>query len=261
MCSRARRLGADADVEAFAWPHLTEETASEPWVAAAWEDAALSGAGGPAPLDPEDSGSDRRRMPDAAAVEREAYARGYGAGEQAGSEAALARLEGLHRRFAQSLEDFAATRHRALHDAERQVVQLALAIARRVILHECTTHPEIVAAIAHAAIDRLGASDGLTLRMHPTDAAALSGVGLAVWPPRGTVVCEDPALERGGVIVESAGGTVDAGLAAQLDEIARVLLGDVEARPVSCAVHAADAQDSLRPGSRATTVTGRGEAA
>jgi len=249
-------------VQAFAWPHLAADGAGAtpgPWEATP-DEGRPAGAEDPVPPGAEDPGLLRGRAPDPASVEREAYARGYAAGEQAGNEAALARLDGLHRRFVQAIEDLGATRDRVLRDAERQVLQVALAIARRVVRRECTTHPEVVAAIAHAAVERLAATDGITLRLHPADATALSTASTAAWPPRGTVVSEDPTVERGGAIVESAGGTIDATLEAQLDEIARVLLGDDDARPIPFATHALDAQRSLRPASRAAT-DDRGEAA
>jgi flagellar biosynthesis/type III secretory pathway protein FliH len=166
------------------------------------------------------------RVPDPDAVERDAFARGYAAGEQAGAEAGLARLEGLHRRLAQAIDDIAAERRRVLLESERSVVQLALAIARRVLRRECSTHPAVIASLAHGALGRLGVAEGIEVRVNPADAAALAQAAPDDWPPPGTVVVPDPLVERGGAVLESPAGAVEATLEAQFEEIARALLGD-----------------------------------
>lgn len=216
MSSRASRVTAGAGAQAFPWPAVAPLVRAD--VPA--RDAHMEGD----PAWPEAGAASR--VPDPDAIERDAFAHGYAAGEQAGAEAGLARLEGLHRRLAQAIDDLAAERHRVLLESERSVVQLALAIARRVLRRECATHPEVVASLAHGALSRLGATEGVVVRVNPADAAPLAHAAPGAWPPCGTVVVPDALVERGGVVVESTVGAVEATLDAQFDEVARALLGD-----------------------------------
>ncbi len=84
---------------------------------------------------PEHAGADRRRSITAtrtqqahlAALERDAFAKGYAQGERAGVEAAAQRGDAMLRRLTQTLEELAALRAQMIRQTERQMVQLALA--------------------------------------------------------------------------------------------------------------------------------------
>src|SRR5690349_16712897 len=81
-----------------------------------------------------------------AALEREAFAKGYAQGERAGIEAGGKRAEAMLRRVAQTLTDLSGLRDTLIQQTERQMVQLALTIARRIVLREVTLDPELIAA-------------------------------------------------------------------------------------------------------------------
>ena len=49
------------------------------------------------------------------------------------------------------------------------MVQLALTLARRVVHREVTLDPELLAALAHVALERLGTTTPATIRLHPED--------------------------------------------------------------------------------------------
>ena len=115
---------------------------------------------------------------------------------------------------------------RLVYQTERQVVQLALAIARRVILREVTLDPDLVGAITHVALERLGDASPATIRLNPEDYAAVSAHRGEHWAGTNVSVVPDPALPRGGCLVESAFGVVDASVDAQLGELETALLGD-----------------------------------
>ena len=66
------------------------------------------------------------------------------------------------RRVAQTIEELAQLRRTIMRETERQMVQLALALARRVVLRELSLDPDLVAALAHVAARaprRAGARD------------------------------------------------------------------------------------------------------
>jgi flagellar assembly protein FliH len=165
-------------------------------------------------------------VPDFAALEREAFTKGYAQGERAGTEAAAARGEAMLRRLARTIDELAVLRSEMIQKTERQLVQLAVAIARRITLREMTIDRTVLSAMARVALDRLGESASATIRLHPDDYKAIT---LTEDPDARTgAVCvvADPAIVRGGCVVQSDFGLIDIGLEAQLTEVSTALLGE-----------------------------------
>jgi flagellar assembly protein FliH len=209
MSSRAHRLGTAAAAERFTWGGPTA-----PAVGALPSDDGLVPVAAPASVDP-------------AAVERDAFAKGYAQGERAGAEASAARSEAMLRRFAQTLDELRGLRKEILRRTEREVVELALAIARRIVQREVSLDAELVVAMARVALDRLGEITTASIRLHPDDhAAALGTRGASTLASHGVAVVADPSVARGGCVVQSDAGAIDVGVAAQIDELTHVLLGD-----------------------------------
>ena len=66
-------------------------------------------------------------LPQLAALERDAFTKGYAQGERAGLEAGAKRAEAMLRRLAQTLEELAGLRDTMVRQTERELVQLSLA--------------------------------------------------------------------------------------------------------------------------------------
>lgn len=149
-----RKFANDAKVSKFAFPSF--EGKAEP---------VLAGHRGPRPSGqtPED-------------VLREAHLRGFEAGEKAGSESvsreAAPLLEGLR----SAVDAVRVLREQIAREAEPQVVELAVAIARRIVMEELSTSPERIVAIVKEAIRRIGRAGPLTIKVHPDLYNLLAGM-------------------------------------------------------------------------------------
>jgi flagellar assembly protein FliH len=161
-----------------------------------------------------------------AALERDAFSKGFAQGERAGGEAAAQRAEAMLRRLTETLEELTTLRQQMIHETERQMVQLALAIARRVVHREVSIDQDLLIAMARVALDRLGESAQVTVRLSPEDFEATAAVRSAQWTGTQVTVVADARVGRGGCRVESEFGTMDAGVDGQIHEIARALLGE-----------------------------------
>jgi flagellar assembly protein FliH len=161
-----------------------------------------------------------------ASLEREAFTKGYAQGERAGLEAGGKRAEAMLRRVAQTLNDLASLRETLMEQTERQMVQLALTIARRIVHREVTLDPELIAAMAHVALKKLGTVSPATIRLNPEDYTIVARDGGERWGGAQVTVVPDPAISRGGCLVESDFGRIDASLDRQFDEMTRALLGE-----------------------------------
>jgi flagellar assembly protein FliH len=211
MSSRARREGRGSIVVPFQWGGSAKNAPATP-----------------EPVPPAVHDLEQIRV----SVEREAFAKGYAQGERAGAEAAAARGEGMLRRLRDTLEELTTLRADMLHRTERQMVQLSLAIARRVVQRELSLDRAVLVGMARAAIDRLGDHASATIRLHPDDYAAVA----SSLPPSDEQphvrVEPDPVVSRGGCYVQSDFGFMDVTPAAQFEELARALLDEREPAPI-----------------------------
>jgi flagellar assembly protein FliH len=216
MSSKARRF--EGSIHPFAWTGTAASAGPQ-----------AQGAGAPAAEAPASAtdGSDPAAV-DAlrASVERDAFSKGYAQGERAGAEAAAKRAEAMIRRLTETLGELTSLREQMIHETERQMVQLALAVARRIVHREVSLDQDLLVAMARVALDRLGDSAQVTVRLNPEDFDATSVVRSAQWTGTHVAVVADARVGRGGCRVDSDFGTMDAGVDAQIQEIARALLGE-----------------------------------
>lgn len=168
---------------------------------------------------------------DRAAIERDAFAQGYAQGERAGAAAAAAGGEAMLQRLEQTIGELQTLRAEMIDKTERQVVQLAIAMARRIVHREISLDPELLSAMARVALNRLGAAAAATIRLHPDDYAATAAGDRDARAEHSLVrVVADPAVRRGGCQVQSEFGSIDVSADAQIQELATALLGRDESQ-------------------------------
>lgn len=206
MSSRARRVGSTATVLAF------------PWDRSGWTEPER-------PVEPLGLAAVRGEQARLEAVEREALARGFAQGEAAAAASAGARAADLLGELTSALQDVTAVRNEMVRRSERQMVELALALARRIVNQELSVDRNVVLAMARSAIDRLVESARVTVRLHPQDYEATTHERTAPGRPNVTVT-PDPQIAQGACRVESDMGVLEAGVDAQIQEFGRALLGD-----------------------------------
>ncbi len=130
-------------------------------------------------------------------------------------------------RAASILAAAAAERDRLLAATEREVVLLALSVARKVLGRELQDSSR--AAVVELAAHAIGAARRrrhVTLRVNAADAAAAraqEGRLGALLVGGSLLVREDPSLLAGDVVVETEGGCIDARVETQLAALAREL--------------------------------------
>ncbi|MEI9812717.1 MAG: FliH/SctL family protein [Acidobacteriota bacterium] len=123
--------------------------------------------------------------------------------------------------FGAVVNQLAAARKQARHDAEESIVKLSLAIARRVLHRELSTDPEAILGLVRSAVDRLNAREVHRLRLSPEDAAVAidnrGDLGLA----QAVEIVADGTLPAGSAIFETTRGEFDVSAQTQLEEIER----------------------------------------
>jgi len=139
------------------------------------------------------------------------------------------RQEGLARAAA-ALTAAAEERDRLIASAEPELVRLALVVAGKVVAGSVALAPEVVCRIAAEALESARDRREIELRVNPADAETLRAQEPRLLEvlarARAVAIREDPAVGRGGVIVETEAGTVDARIETRLDALRRALLGE-----------------------------------
>ena len=212
MSSRARLVADGGQVVAFAWGGTGN--------------SAILRSQSPSSPRQSDDGTPAPSQQHLATVEREAFAKGYEQGERSGLEAAGKRGEAMLRRLSETITELTTLRASMIRQTETQMVELALAVARRVVHREVTLDRNLLIAIVRVALDRLGESARVTVRLHPEEFEATGAARVAEFTGTDVSFVPDARVGRGGCRVESDMGLLDAGVDAQIQEIARALLGD-----------------------------------
>lgn len=225
MWSRARRVAVAEAVQPFHWDGR-EEPPAPAYDLFAPEPPRQQAPAPAAPPEPSPEAIAEQQA-HLAALERDAFAKGYAQGERAGFEAGATRAEAMLRRLAGSLEELGRLRTQMIQHTERQMVQLALVVARRILKREVAIDQDLVVAMARVALDRLGERAHATVRMNPEDLNA-TGVAPTEWAGPHVTIVPDASLGRGQCQVESDFGFIDAGVDAQFEQIAQALLGDLD---------------------------------
>lgn len=145
-------------------------------------------------------------------------------GYQDGYRDGLAALEQFKQSFAAQLTaqfgQLTQSYGRELDDLQQDMARaLAVAathLARQIVRTELATKPELVATVAQEALDTLLMSARqVTVRVHPDDHALVAQGAAEALAARGARLLADAAIARGGCLVESDIGVIDASVAAR----------------------------------------------
>ena len=186
---------------------------------AAWQPGDLAGAGASPTASPGTATGAPAVDPAGTVAEQLHLARQ--SGYQDGYRDGLVALEGFKQSFAHQTTLQVGTLIQSLGtqiDAMQQemaeaLIATALGLARQVVRSELGAQPDTVALVAREAIDTLLLNARhITLRAHPDDQALIAGGAADVIAARGVRLLADASVARGGCVVESNVGIVDAGI-------------------------------------------------
>jgi len=134
------RIMKNSDAALYAMPSLEEDTAP------AGSDAVLQ---------------------NAEEIQRKAYEEGFASGEKAGFAEGEQKAVILMERLEKILKETADLRDKTARELESQVVELATAIARKIIIEEITARPEIIVTMVREAMKKMQRTGRVTIRINP----------------------------------------------------------------------------------------------
>ena len=163
------------------------------------------------------------------AARQEGYRDGYRDG--------LVALESFKQSFAQQLagqfgrvmQNFDSELGALEQQIAASVARIATQLARQVVRSELTVQPELVVQVAQDAVNAvLMSARTITVHVNPEDHALINLGAADALDARGARLVSAPNVERGGCLIESDAGTIDARMAARWQQAVQALGAGVD---------------------------------
>jgi flagellar assembly protein FliH len=130
-----------------------------------------------------------------------------------------------------ALKDFGITRAEYFASLEAEVVNLALAVARRILHREAQVDPMLVAALVQLALGQFKDGSKVVLRVSAGQAARWERHFAAANLPLSISIESDATMEPGDCVLQTELGTAAFGIDAQLKEVEKGFLDVLALRP------------------------------
>jgi flagellar assembly protein FliH len=154
---------------------------------------------------------------------REARESAYREGEAAGRNQGIAQVQPVLDKLAQSIREIAELRPKLRHEAETDVVKLAIAIAKKVLHRELVADPDAISGLIRVAMEKIRVHEIVRIRIHPQQQGPVQQAIARFAMGAQVEIAADAKLQLGGVVVETTRGEFDASVDVQLKEIERGL--------------------------------------
>ena len=154
---------------------------------------------------------------------REAFAQGLAEGRAAGQAEIRVQVE----RLEAMLHDLTQPFEVLDEEVERELLTLAMALARQIVRRELKADPTQIIGIIREAIGALPvAAREIRVQLHPEDAAIMRQHLAPTESERAWTIVEDPMMARGGCRINTLTSRIDARLETRLGTIVSELLGN-----------------------------------
>ncbi len=177
-------------------------------------------------------------------LQKQAYEEAYAVGIQEGFKAGADKCSIEVRRFETLMQQLSRPFERLDETLEKQVVQLAMVVARHIIRREIKTEPtHVIGSVREALAVLPVAARAVRVRLHPDDAEIVRKYLKPAEGERAWTIEEDPVLTRGGCRIETEYSHVDARIESRISALVATLFGD-ERESEQDAVHTGGERDT-----------------
>ncbi len=167
----------------------------------------------------------------AAEIRELARAEGHAEGHAAGVADARVELATVSAVLAEACEGVAALRAATVEDVERDALDLAVALAEKILAGALQARPELVLEVIQGALRRVSDRRGVTVLVNPADLDAVrDSIETLAERANGVSLSDiqgDQRVGRGGAIVRTSEGELDASVLTQLERAREVVLAEL----------------------------------
>lgn len=154
-------------------------------------------------------------------AKREAYEQGFNRGKDEGIKKSRKDLEPLLHKFEHALLELENTKKRIYTAAEKEAVDLSLAIAKKIVGNEIMTNKNIITHIVKEALKRVEGHDHITIKVNPSEIDTLNNakneINEIVQCMEKVVIEGDDEIAAGGCIIHTNIGDIDARIERRFD--------------------------------------------
>jgi flagellar assembly protein FliH len=188
------------------------------------------------PLPPQEQRAQAESIVNAALAEADrirelARAEGYETGRRAAAVEATERFESAFAALGEAVSQAREMRVRTADDVERHAVELGLQIAEKALAGALEVQPDRVVEVVRGALRCLVERERVVVRVNPADLETVRAAADDLVRSLGGIdhceVQEERRVERGGAVVRSATGEIDAKLATKLERAREVLQAEL----------------------------------
>ena len=162
----------------------------------------------------------------------EGKAQGLSDGQETGFKLGTKKIEPLMSAIKEALIQLNAIREETYRQLEKEVVELAIAIAQKVICREIATDRETVVCVAKEALAKVDDPGKVKIRINPSDLKFINETKYQLAnliPDVNNVTFEaEENIQSGGCIIETELGEIDARIEKQLQAVKESFLSTME---------------------------------
>jgi flagellar biosynthesis/type III secretory pathway protein FliH len=164
--------------------------------------------------------------------EKETFDRGIVEGRNRGKAEFDKQIEASRAMVANTVQTFKTQRENYFNRVETEIVQLSLAIARKILHREVQMDPLLLAGLVHVTLEKLESGTSVRLRANPADIHYWSEYfsQSASFQPAPELIGDD-SLKPGECALEGDMGTTQISIETQLKEIEQGFFDLLEQRP------------------------------
>lgn len=169
-------------------------------------------------------------------IKRNSYEEGLKEGKKDGYDSGKEEVNRLIDRSHKILEAVLNRREQILNETEEQIIQLVLLMTRKVVKVMSENQKSVVMANVLSALKKVKARGDVTIRVNLEDVKLttehIKDFTEQVESVSGITVVEDSSVEKGGCIVETDFGAIDARISSQLSELESKILEISPMKPI-----------------------------
>ncbi len=160
---------------------------------------------------------------DLASLEKTAYENGFRQGEKAGMEIAERKMEAVMKRYTEAIFEVSRLRAGLYGRIEQEVVKLALAVARKIVHREIQVDADIIQTLVRVALSHVSEKSSVIIHLNPVDYNyVMERRGeLSQSEGRDISLVADKSVERGGCLIQTDCGDIDARIEEEFREVER----------------------------------------
>ena len=179
---------------------------------------------GLASVEPKTPAKDKgNKVPSIDDIKEVAFQKGFLEGKRVGFESGSKRADSVIDSLNQILAQLENVRQEIYHEIEKEVAQLALSIARKIVCHEVKTTRETVTCVAREALSRVNNPAKIKIKLNPDDLQFIKDTRFQFSRFLRNVDNIDfeaeESIQSGGCLVETDRGDIDARIEKQFQAI------------------------------------------